>query len=75
MPAAWEEDEPSEPTWSDPDAWRGAGYHLEPAWSPEPNTLWGMPPGDEPFIIEEALLEDDEDWIPGGWLEDWDEEG
>lgn len=74
MPAAWDADESTEPAWSDPDAWRGV-VHSELTWSPDPGTVWNSALDAEPFILEEDLLEDESDWCPGGWLEDWGEEG
>jgi hypothetical protein len=74
MPAAWDAEEPTEPVWSDPDAWRGQVHSADAGWSPEPHTQWGLV-ADQAFILEDELFEDEEDWCPGGWLEDWGDEG
>ena len=70
MPAAWDDDNATEPTWTDPEAWRGEVHPAgEEPWSPELPTLWA--PAPELPIFEEEILDDEEDWCPGGWLEDW----
>lgn len=75
MPSAWEDEEPNDARWSDPDAWRG-DQHLptDEGWTPDPGTLWTSAT-DQVLEFEEELLSDEEDWCPGGWLEEWGDEG
>lgn len=72
MPAAWEDAESPETQWGDPEAWRG-GLHpaAEELWAPDPTTLWAPTSDFSDDLAEE--LSDEDDWCPGGWLDDWGE--
>jgi hypothetical protein len=69
--SAWDDDNATEPNWSDPEAWRGTVHPVEEEqWGPDLSTLWAPAP-ELPTTCEEELLLDEEDWCPGGWLEEW----
>lgn len=71
MPSAWENEEPNDAPWSDPEAWRGdLHFPADEGWTPDPGTLWAST-SDLTSEFEEDLLADEEDWCPGGWLEEW----
>lgn len=76
MTPAWEDHEQPDTQWGDPEAWRGDVHRsAEEAWAPDPSLLWGpLPAEDIPLTLEEDLLGDEDDWIPGGWLEEWEGE-
>ena len=70
MPPTWDDPEPTEVSWSDPDAWRGDRHPEESAsWLGEslPFSLADEP---DPMVLEDDLLAED-DWCPGGWLDEW----
>jgi hypothetical protein len=71
VPAAWDDENATEPTWSDPEAWRGEMHQAEDAsWASDRSSRWASP-SELPTVFEEDLLADEEDWCPGGWLDDW----
>lgn len=75
MSAAWEDEEPTETPWSNPDAWRG-DLHSEAThqWlSDEPT--FSFESSEFPPILDEDFLLEEDDWCPGGWLDEWGDHG
>lgn len=73
MPAAWDDENATAPTWSDPEAWRGDQHPAaeDDEWGPDVPTLWAPAPELPTAFEEDPLGEEDENWCPGGWLEEW----